>query len=55
MIRRILFSGIGLGMLALFFFGRDAASYVGTSFGKLKDTVKQSVPISFELDRRGKW
>ena len=54
MIKRVLFPAIGLMALGLFFFGRDAVSYVGTSIGKIKDSVKQSVPISFELDRAHK-
>src|SRR6266404_1830617 len=54
MIKRVLFSTIGLVVLALFFFGRDAASYFGTTIGRIKDSVKQSVPISFEIDRARK-
>jgi chromosome segregation ATPase len=54
MIKRVLFSTIGLTLLALFFFGRDAASYIGTTVGRIKDSVKQSVPVSFELDRARK-
>ena len=50
MVKRVLFSAIGLVAARVFFFGRDALeSYVGTSIGKIKDSVKQSVPISFEL------
>jgi chromosome segregation ATPase len=54
MIKRVLFSTIGLVLLGLFFFGRDAASYIGTTVGRIKDSVKQSVPVSFELDRARK-
>ncbi len=54
MVKRVLFSAIGLVALGVFFFGRDALSYVGTSISKIKDSVKQSVPISFELDRAHK-
>src|SRR3954453_21229336 len=44
--------GIGsLGLLSVLFFGRDAASYVRTSFGWVKDSVKSSVPVEFEIDR----
>jgi chromosome segregation ATPase len=52
--RRTIFSVAGLAMLSLFFFGRDAASYVGTSAGMVKDSVKNSVPLSFEIDRARK-
>ena len=54
MIKRVLFSTIGLVILGLFFFGRDAASYLSTSVGRIKESVKQSVPVSFELDRARK-
>jgi chromosome segregation ATPase len=51
MIKRILLAG-GLATAAgLFFLGRDAASYVCTSIGRVKDSVRNSVPIEFELDR----
>lgn len=51
MIRKALFgSGVALA-LGLFFFGRDAVSYVTTSTGYLKDAVKDSVPIDFQIQR----
>ncbi|HEX4150416.1 MAG TPA: hypothetical protein VHY20_15570, partial [Pirellulales bacterium] len=43
--------GATLAALGVFFLGRDAVSYVGTSVGWIKDTVKNSVPIDFELER----
>lgn len=46
----ILGSGVAL-VLSLLFFGRDAASYVTTSTGYIKDAVKDSVPIGFEIER----
>jgi len=33
------------------FFGRDACSYLSTSAGWVKDTVKTSVPIEFQIER----
>jgi regulator of replication initiation timing len=48
--KAIIGSGAAL-LLALLFFGRDAASYVSTSTGYLKDSVKDSVPIEFEIER----
>jgi chromosome segregation ATPase len=51
MLRKILVSGVGVGLLGLFFFGRDAASYFGTSIGWVKDSVKNSVPMDFEIQR----
>jgi chromosome segregation ATPase len=43
-------SGIALVLGALFF-GRDVFSYLGTSIGWVKDSVKDSVPIEFEIER----
>ncbi len=54
MLRRGLFSAMGLAMVLFFFFGRDAASYVGTSAGWLKRSVKNSVPVEFEIERARK-
>ncbi len=54
MIRRTIFSVAGLALLSLFFFGRNAVSYVHTSAGMVRDSVKSAVPLSFELDRARK-
>ncbi|MGB6044808.1 MAG: hypothetical protein WBF93_16760 [Pirellulales bacterium] len=54
MFRKMFLVGGGMVLLSLFFFGRDAASYVGTSVGILKDSVKDSVPVEFEIDRARK-
>ncbi len=54
MIRRTVFSLAGLTLLSVLFFGRDAVSYVHTSAGMVKDSVKNAVPLSFELDRARK-
>ena len=54
MIKRVILGTIGLGLLGMFLFGRDAASYVGTSWGRLKESVKSSVPVEFEIDRARK-
>src|SRR3954470_12526205 len=44
--------GIGsLGLLSMLFFGWDAASYLSTSFGWVKDSVKSQVPVEFEIER----
>src|SRR5690242_950870 len=51
MLKKLLISGVGVGLLGLFLFGRDAASYVGTSLGWVKDSVKNAVPIEFEIKR----
>jgi hypothetical protein len=36
------------------FLGRDAFSYVTTSFGWMRQTVKNSVPVDFEIERARK-
>ena len=54
MIKRVLFATVGLTLLGVFFFGRSAASYVGTAVGRIKDSIKDSVPVGFELDRARK-
>jgi hypothetical protein len=51
MIKKSLIAAGGLGLLMVLFFGWDAASYVRTSFGWVKDSVKSQVPIQFEIER----
>lgn len=47
--------GIAIGgavlLLLGLFFGRDASSYVATSAGWVKNTVHDSIPITFEIER----
>ena len=54
MIKKLIYSGAAAAVLAGLFFGRDCASYVGTSYGWMKDSVRNSVPIEFEIDRARK-
>lgn len=51
MIKKSLLAAGGLFLVSSLFFGRDAASYVATSAGWVKDSVKRSVPIEFEIER----
>lgn len=51
MIKKALVTVAGLALLSVLFFGRDAASYVSTSFGWVKDSVKSNVPIDFQIER----
>jgi chromosome segregation ATPase len=51
MIKKTLVTAGALTVLALLFFGRDAASYAYTSFGWVKDSVKSQVPVEFEIER----
>jgi peptidoglycan hydrolase CwlO-like protein len=44
--------GTGLALvMGLFFFGRDMTSYVRTSAGYVKQSVTDSVPVQFEIER----
>ncbi|MBX9790900.1 MAG: hypothetical protein K2Y37_18430 [Pirellulales bacterium] len=54
MLKKALIGGGVLALLTGFFFGRDACSYVRTSVGWVKDSVKDSVPVEFEIDRARK-
>jgi predicted nucleic acid-binding Zn-ribbon protein len=51
MVKKVILGGAGAGMLCLVLFGREAVSYVGTTAGWFKDSVKSSVPVEFEIDR----
>lgn len=51
MIRKAIVTAAGASLLAVLFFGRDAVSYVSTSFGWMKDSVKSNVPVEFEIER----
>jgi chromosome segregation ATPase len=51
MIRKLLLVSAGLVLVGLFVFGRHARSYVGTAAGWARDSVKESIPIGFEIDR----
>jgi chromosome segregation ATPase len=42
---------VALGLGTVFLFGRDAASYVTTSYHRLTGAVKESVPVEFQIDR----
>jgi hypothetical protein len=51
MIKRAILVGTGLGLTSLVLFGRDAASYVKTSYHRVTCTVQDRVPIDFQIDR----
>jgi len=54
MVRRILISAGSVTLLTVILFGRSAASYVGTTLGWAQDSVRESIPVSFEIDRARK-
>jgi chromosome segregation ATPase len=51
MIKKALLVVGGLGVTTVILFGRDAASYVSTTYQKLTDSVQESVPVEFQIDR----
>ena len=51
MIKKALLVVTGLGLTTLVLFGRDAASYVSTTYNRLTSTVTDNVPTEFQIDR----
>ncbi|MDZ4821604.1 MAG: hypothetical protein SGJ20_21800 [Planctomycetota bacterium] len=51
MIRKSIFAVGLVTLLGLFLFGRNVKSYVGTATGWARDSVRDSVPVAFEIDR----
>jgi hypothetical protein len=51
MIKKAILVATGLGVTTLVLFGRDAASYVSTTYHQLTSTVQDSVPVEFQIDR----
>src|SRR5947207_11783462 len=51
MIKKLVLLAVGLGLTTVVLFGRNAASYVSTTYHRLTDSVQESVPIDFQIDR----
>jgi chromosome segregation ATPase len=51
MIKKAFYVGAGAVLLLGLLFGRDAASYASTAFGRLHTSVHDRVPVTFQLDR----
>jgi prefoldin subunit 5 len=51
MIRKVLILGGGAALLGVLLVGRDVISYLRTSFGYVKQSVTEAVPIEFQIDR----
>ncbi len=51
MIRKTIYLGAAALVLMGFLFGRDAISYVTTGAGWVKDSVRDTVPVEFEIER----
>ncbi|GAA4432624.1 hypothetical protein [Bremerella cremea] len=54
MVRKLACTSAGAALLVGLLFGTDAFSYISTSASRLKDSVKNNVPVEFELDRARK-
>ena len=51
MIKKVILATAGVCLVGLVLLGRDAVSYFRTSAGWVKDSVRNSVPLDFEIDR----
>lgn len=51
MVKKTLFLGAAVLLLAVLFFGRGAVSYVTTAVDRVQDQVKSNVPVKFEIER----
>jgi phage shock protein A len=51
MLKKTLFAGGGALLLMVFLFGRDAVSYISTTAAWINDSVREKVPVNFELER----
>jgi len=51
MFKKAFFVVLGLGLTTLVLFGRDACSYVSTTYNRLTGAVQDSVPTEFQIDR----
>ncbi len=50
-VKKTILATAGASALGLALFGTDAFSYVGTCCGLVTNTVKDSIPLDFEIDR----
>jgi hypothetical protein len=51
MIKRTFLIVGGMGLLAVVLFGRNACSYLTTSYDRVTTAVEDSVPVDFQIDR----
>ncbi len=54
MFKKIVIGSLAIAVVAGFLLGRDAVSYVHTTASHVTESVKDSVPVEFELDRARK-
>ncbi|HEX5471906.1 MAG TPA: hypothetical protein VFW73_08465 [Lacipirellulaceae bacterium] len=51
MVKKAVLMMLGLGLTTAALFGRNATSYVSTTYHRLTDSVEEAVPIDFQIDR----
>ena len=51
MLKKTIFVVVGLGLLGFLIFGRQCASYIGTSIGWAKQSINDNIPIDFQIER----
>ena len=51
MIKKALLLVLGVGLTTSVLFGRNAASYVSTTYHRLTSTVEDAVPVDFQIER----
>jgi hypothetical protein len=51
MIKKAILVAMGLGLTTAVLFGRNACSYVSTTYHRLTTSVEDAVPIDFQIDR----
>jgi len=51
MIKKAILLVLGVGLTTGVLFGRNAASYVSTTFHRLTSSVEDAVPVDFQIDR----
>lgn len=54
MIKKGLFVLVGLALVTVVLFGRNAVSYVSTAYDRVTSSVEESVPVEFQIDRAHK-
>jgi hypothetical protein len=51
MIKKALLLSLGLAVVSGVLFGKNAASYISTAYRRVTNSVEESVPIEFQIDR----
>lgn len=54
MVKKVILTGLAAVLAAGFLFGHDACSYVRTTAGQVRQSVKDNVPVTFEIERARK-